>query len=223
MLKTWIFDLDDTLYPERDYIRSGFRAVGEWSEKRLGLSQPIVRAQLQALFDGGFRGDAFQWWLSEQGLPDSLLPEMVKAYREHIPAIAFYPDTEAALEELKKGYRLGLLTEGRRSAQEAKIRALGLDRWMEASVILGEEDRGEWKPSRKPFEKILGLLSLHGPEAAYAGDNPQKDFRGAREAGLRTARIRREGGLHESEEPASKQDAPDRELRSLAELKELDF
>jgi putative hydrolase of the HAD superfamily len=223
MIKAWIFDLDDTLYPERDYVRSGFRAEGEWAEERLGLSQVIVRAQLQALFDGGFRSDAFQWWLSEQGLPESLLPEMVKVYREHIPKIGFYPDSEETLEDLKKEYRLGLLTEGRRSAQEAKIRALGLDRWMEAVVILGEEDRGEWKPSRKPFDRILGLLAIGGSDAAYIGDNPQKDFRGAREAGLRTVRIRREGGLHEGEEPASAQDAPDREIRSLTELTELFF
>jgi putative hydrolase of the HAD superfamily len=223
MLKAWIFDLDDTLYPESDYVRGGFRAVGEWAEERLGRSQAIVRAQLQALFDGGFRADAFQWWLSEQGLPDSLLPDMVKAYREHVPVIRFYPDTEAALEELNGEYRLGLLTEGRRAAQEAKIRALGLDRWIEAVVILGLEDRSEWKPSRKPFDRILSMMSIAGPDAAYVGDNPRKDFRGAREAGLRTVRIRREGGLHEGEEPATEEDAPDREIRSLDELPGMDF
>ena len=96
---------------------------------------------------------------------------------------------------LKPRFRLGLVTEGRRSAQEAKIRALGLEHWIEAAVILGEDDRAEWKPSRKPFDRILGMLSIAGGEAAYIGDNPQKDFRGAREAGLQTIRIRREGRI----------------------------
>jgi putative hydrolase of the HAD superfamily len=223
MLKAWIFDLDDTLYPERDYVRSGFRAVGEWAEQRLNLSQAVVRAQLQSLFDGGFRSDAFQWWLSEQGLAETLLPEMVRVYREHVPQIAFYADSEQALEELKPRLRLSLLTEGRRPAQEAKIRALELERWIEVVVILGEEDRDEWKPSRKPFDRILGLLSVRSAEAAYVGDNPQKDFRGAREAGLHTVRIRREGGLHADEEPVSAQDAPDKEIHSLRELIELSF
>jgi putative hydrolase of the HAD superfamily len=218
MLKAWIFDLDDTLYPERDYVRSGFRAVGEWAERRLNLSQAIVTAQLQSLFDGGFRGDAFQWWLSEQGLPESLLPEMVKIYREHAPRIALYPDAEPALRELQPRFRLGLLTEGRRAGQEIKIRTLGVERWFEAVVILGEEDRGEWKPSRKPFDRILGMLAVSGPDAACVGDNPAKDFRGAREAGMRAVRIRREGGLHEEEEPANAWDAPDCEIRSLEEL-----
>ena len=218
MLKALIFDLDDTLYPERDYVRSGFRAVAEWAERRLKLSPVIVRAELDALFDGGFRGDAFQWWLSEKGLPESLLPEMIKTYREHEPQIAFFPETKMLLETLKPRFHLGLVTEGRRAAQEAKIRALGLDHWIEAVVILGEDDRAEWKPSRKPFDRMLGMLSITGGEAAYIGDNPQKDFRGAREAGLQTVRIRSEGGFHAGEEPAAAKDAPDREIRKLDEL-----
>jgi putative hydrolase of the HAD superfamily len=218
MLRALIFDLDDTLYPERDYIRSGFRAVGEWAERRLNLSQVIVGAELQALFDGGFQRDAFQWWLSEKSLPDSLLTEMVEAYRSQTPRIAFYPEVESLLDELRSKYRLGLLTEGRRAAQQAKVRALGLDRWMEAIVILGENDRADWKPSRTPFDRILEMLSVAARQAAYVGDNPRKDFRGAREVGMLTVRIRREGGLHAGEEPASAEDAPDREIRTLEGL-----
>jgi len=217
-LKAIVFDLDDTLYPEREYVRSGFRAVGEWAEERLKLSQAIVRAELQALFDAEFRGDTFQWWLSEHGLPESLSDEMVRVFRTHTPRITLYPDAERVLEELKPGYRLGLVTEGRRENQQGKIRALGLARWISAVVILGEEDRAEWKPSRKPFDRMLGMLSVAGKEAVYVGDNPRKDFRGAREAGMATVRIRRPEGLHAMDEPSSAADAPDREITSLERL-----
>jgi putative hydrolase of the HAD superfamily len=217
-LKAVVFDLDDTLYSEREYVRSGFRAVGEWAERRLGLSQAIVRAELQALFDAEFRGDVFQWWLAEQGLPESLLAEMVRIFRTHAPRIALYPDAERILNELKPKYRLGLVTEGRRENQQAKIRALGLDCWLAAVVILGEEDRAEWKPSRKPFDRVLGMLSATGGEAVYVGDNPRKDFRGAREAGMATVRIRRPEGLHSQDEPAAPIDAPDREIGNLEQL-----
>jgi putative hydrolase of the HAD superfamily len=217
-LKAVVFDLDDTLYPEREYVRSGFRAVGEWAEQQLGLSQPIVRAELQALFDAEFRGDTFQWWLSEQGLPESLLGEIVWIFRTHTPEITLSPDAERVLDELKPEYRLGLVTEGRRENQLTKIRALGLERWLTAVVILGEEERAEWKPNRKPFDRVLGMLSVAGGEAAYVGDNPRKDFRGAREAGMATIRIRRPEGLHSRDEPASPADAADREIESLERL-----
>jgi putative hydrolase of the HAD superfamily len=217
-LKSIIFDLDDTLYPEREYVRSGFRAVGEWAEQRLGISQAIVRAELQALFDADFRGDAFQWWLSEQGLPESLLAEMVRIFRTHTPRITLYPDAQRALEDLRPRYRFGLVTEGRRANQEAKVRALGLERWLSAVVILGEEDSAEWKPSRKPFDRVLGMLSVAGGEAGDVGDNPRKAFRGAREAGMATIRIRRPEGLHAQDEPATPADAPDREIGSLEQL-----
>jgi putative hydrolase of the HAD superfamily len=217
-LKAVVFDLDDTLYPEREYVRSGFRAVGEWAEQRLGLSQAVVRAELQGLFDGEFHGDTFQWWLSEQGLPESLLAEMVRVFRSHAPRIVLYPDAEQVLDELKPKVRLGLVTEGRRENQQAKIRALGLDRWISAIVILGEDDRAEWKPSRKPFDRVLALLPAVGKEAVYVGDNPRKDFRGARETGMATVRIRRQEGLHALDEPAAPADAPDREIGSLEQL-----
>ncbi|MFN2299799.1 MAG: HAD family hydrolase [Anaerolineales bacterium] len=221
MLSAWIFDLDDTLYPEREYVHSGFRAVGEWAENRLGLSPTIVQAQLEALFDGGFRRDAFQWWLSEQGQPASLLPEMVDIYRRHKPRINCYPDSVQVLDALKPRFRLGLITEGRQAAQEAKIQVLGLRRWIEAVIILGETDREEWKPCPRSFRRMLAMLSLTEGEAAYVGDNPGKDFRGARAAGMYTVRIRREGGLHADAEPASAEDAPDREIHSLADLLEI--
>jgi putative hydrolase of the HAD superfamily len=220
-LKAVVFDLDDTLYPEREYVRSGFRAVGEWAERRLGISEVIVRAELQALFDAEFRGDTFQWWLSEQGLPETLAVEMVGVFRTHTPRITLYPDALRALEELHPKCKLGLVTEGRRANQEAKVRALGLERWLSAVVILGEEDSAEWKPSRKPFDRVLGMLGVAGGEAVYVGDNPRKDFRGAREAGMAAIRIRRPEGLHAQDEPAEPADSPDREITSLERL--LDF
>jgi putative hydrolase of the HAD superfamily len=217
-IKAVVFDLDDTLYSEREYVSSGFRAVGEWAEQRLGLSQVIVRAELQALFDAEFRGDTFQWWLSEQGLPEALLEEMVRVFRTHTPRITLYPDALRLLEEIHARYPLGLVTEGRRENQQAKIRALGLDRWLSAVVILGEEDRAGWKPSRKPFDRVLKMLAMDGGKSVYVGDNPRKDFRGAREAGMTTIRVRRPEGLHALDEPATPADSPDREIDTLARL-----
>jgi putative hydrolase of the HAD superfamily len=218
-LRAVLFDLDDTLFPERDYVRSGFRAVGEWAEARVGISQALVRADLQSLFDAGFRRDAFQWWLAEKNLPEGLLPEMTIAFRNQEPRISLRQEAKMILDQLQTaGMPMGLVTEGRRAVQQAKIRVLELERWIQVIVILGEEDVENWKPSILPFERALAMLSVSAAEAVYIGDNPKKDFRGGKSLGMRTVRIRYPEGMHVDEEPDSPQDAPDEDLQNLSEL-----
>jgi putative hydrolase of the HAD superfamily len=215
MLRAVLFDLDDTLYPERDYVISGFRAVGDWAEHRLGFSQALTRAELQSFFDHGFRLDAFQWWLAEKNLPEGLLREMIEVMRAHEPRISLREEARALLEQMQGLFRLGLITQGRQSVQQAKIRSLGLNQWMEAIVILGENEKESWKPSTFPYAQALSIISVPAQEAVYIGDNPAVDFRGARQLGIHTIRIRYPGGAHSLEEPAAPEDAPDDEITNL--------
>ena len=213
------FDLDDTLYPERDFVRSGYRAVAEWAEAHLGLGAPIVQAELDALFAAGIRREVFNLWLEERGLdPARWVHDMVSVYREHSPHISMFADAAALLEVLEsRGVRRGVITEGFRTVQESKLRALGLADAFEVVVIGGEEARERWKPSRAPFEEWLQRMKVHAEESCYIGDNPAKDFRGARETGMRTMRVRRAEGLHAREEPPTPGDGADVEVRDLDE------
>jgi len=213
------FDLDDTLYLERDFVRSGYRAVAEWAEGRLGIAAPLVLAELEALFAAGIRREVFDLWLEEKGLESSLwLAQMVETYRGHRPRIELCADAAPLLVALRsRGVRMGLITEGARHVQENKLRALGLEGAFEVAIIGSLEDRERWKPSRAPFDEWLGLMKVRADETCYVGDNPAKDFRGAREAGMRTMRVRRAEGLHVAEEPGSPADAPDTEVRDLHE------
>ena len=38
MTRVAVFDVDDTLYLERDYVRSGFHAVATWAEETLDVT-----------------------------------------------------------------------------------------------------------------------------------------------------------------------------------------
>ena len=110
-----------------------------------------------------------------------------------------------------------MITEGFRAVQETKLRALGLAEAFEVVVIGGEEAREGWKPSRAPFDVWLSRMKVRAEEACYIGDNPAKDFRGAREVGMRTMRVRRAEGLHAQEEPPTPGDGPDVEVHDLGE------
>lgn len=218
-LQAVVFDLDDTLYPERQYVYSGFRAVAIWAEAHLGVSQDVALKALWQLFCEGTRGNTFDQWLSSLGVaPQVWVPHMVKVYREHQPRIEPFQDTLDLLPRLRQLYRLGLVTDGRVHVQQGKLEALRLVSYFDVIVFsdaLGEEAR---KPSTRPFEAVLERLGLTGPEAVYVGDNPLKDFFGARAVGMWTVRVRRPDGLYSKASPPSADHAPHTEVTSLRDL-----
>ncbi len=214
-----VFDLDDTLYPECQYVLSGMRAVAVWAQKQLGFPPQRSFAEFRQLFQQGVRGDTFDRWLADRGLePNGRLGAMVKAYRQHEPQITLEPAVRELLIRLGRRHRLGLVTDGYLDVQKRKVAALDLEHPIPAIVYSDALGRDAWKPSPRPFEAVLGRLSVSGDEAVYVADNPAKDFRGARQVGMDTIRIRRTDGLHRNAEPASPQDAPHEEIAALEEL-----
>lgn len=215
-----IFDLDDTLYPERDYVLSGFRSVAIWAETRLGIPAAQGFAELKRLFDQGVRGKTFDLWLASHHLEaNRIIPELIQVYRNHEPNLTPLPEAPALLATLKNVYRLGLLGDGYLEVQRRKLRALNLSPYFEAVVFSDEWGREAWKPSVKPFQEILARLRTEAGASIYVGDNPAKDFLGARELGMFTIWVKLPEGLYTSLEPPTPRHAPDLTLESLIELK----
>ncbi|MCA9674638.1 MAG: HAD family hydrolase [Myxococcales bacterium] len=191
-----VFDVDDTLYLERDYAHSGFAAVGREVERRWGVAG--FGAQAWNLFQDGARGDIFDRVLQALGLtasPDDVRT-LVVCYREHSPAIGLLPDARQALDRLNRTYVLAGLTDGPVASQRAKVAALGLSRWLDPIVVTGELGPGAGKPSPAGFRRIEAASGVDGAACVYVADNPAKDFAGPRALGWKTVRVRRPGGLH---------------------------
>lgn len=171
------FDLDDTLVRERDYCRSGFLYIEEWLKVRSGGKFEGVSAEMTRLLEA--REPYFDYLeerLREEGL-DSLMAEIVAAYRRHVPASL--PPAEGAkelLDELaRRGVALAIVTDGRSATQRAKLTAAGLDRYFPPRNIIISEETGHDKSSPDNFRRIVDTY----PEARrffYIGDNPRKDF-----------------------------------------------
>ena len=218
-LRAVIFDLDDTLYPERSFVLSGFRAVAMWAEEHLGISADQALTELYQLFEGGIRGNTFNRWLESHGLKDEdWVPQMVQVYREHEPHIEPYPEVPVLLRRLRLHYRLGLVSDGYAKVQRRKLTALGLASCFDVLIFSDEWGREAWKPNSKPFEIALERLKVTGSEAIYVADNPTKDFLGARQVGMWTVRVRRPDGLYSHLEPPSSEHAPDIEIETLDRL-----
>jgi putative hydrolase of the HAD superfamily len=214
-----VFDVDDTLYLERDYVQSGFRHVSRLIENRFGLSNFDKTAW--ELFVRGARGNIFNQSLSCMGIrPDAqLIAELVTIYRNHQPDISLPNDAFSCLELLKPNCKLALITDGPVECQQNKIRALGLSRWIPLRVATGVWSTEYSKPHPRAFIIVQRETNSAPGQCIYVADNPAKDFIAPRKLGWETVRIRRDEGLHAAVD--SGPCAPHHEFRDLQPLMDL--
>ena len=215
-----VFDLDDTLYLERDYVASGFRALGRWVSDNLDLHDFAERAWRR--FEGGARDRIFDSVLAELGLGDrpELIQRLLFLYRAHKPDIRLAPDAKACLDRIGPEVGVALLTDGFLVAQRNKIEALGLaERPIRPIVCTDLWGRACWKPHDRGFLHIEAHYRLPSRAFTYVADNPAKDFIAPRRLGWSTVWIRRPARIHADARPCA-DGCPDRMIESLHELAE---
>jgi len=212
-----VFDIDDTLYLERDYVRSGFRAVGAWADRALGV--PDLADRAWAAFEDGVRQRIFYVALAGCGVEvtPELIDQLVACYRGHVPDIKLLDDARECLEllSLDAGVVVAVVTDGPLASQQAKARSLGLAAWSQHMIFTEALGAGFGKPSSGAFELLEERLGVRGDRCTYVADNPAKDFVGPRQLGWRTIRVRREHSLHFGVESG---DDVDQEMADLSDL-----
>jgi putative hydrolase of the HAD superfamily len=218
MIKAVVFDLDDTLYLEADFVRSGFRSVGAWCQKELGLVG--FEQAAWTLFAQGRRGDIFDAVLSQLGIAPGhgLIRQMVMQYREHTPDIALPRDSAMCLQGVDDGWKLGLITDGPLITQENKIRALRIDEYFDEIIITSVFGEGFSKPHERSFKEIENKFGAVGEELVYVADNPAKDFVVPSKRGWRAIRVKRELGLYKEIPLAHQCDGCVPDLRRVPEI-----
>jgi putative hydrolase of the HAD superfamily len=196
-----VLDIDDTLYLERDYVRSGFAAVAAWARRELGIGGLADAAW--AAFESGVRGTILDDALAACGVtpvPPGLIPRLVGVYRTHPPDIALLADARGWLDAVDGASggstAVAAVTDGPLASQQAKALALGLARWVDPIVFTEALGRGCGKPDPAAFELLERETGLRGDLCVYVADNPSKDFAGPHRLGWRTVRMRRPNGLH---------------------------
>lgn len=176
-----VFDLDDTLALEKDFLLSGFRAVGRHIglSAGAGIGESVTCEMGRAVEEGRSHYDALEGLLVSNGLEGKFrMSDLVSYCRTHRPdkGYGFIPGAEALLDRIVgEGGTVGILTDGRGSTQRHKIEALGLERWVSDSDIWISGERGADKHHEAPFRHFM---DAH-PEITtyvYIGDNPAKDF-----------------------------------------------
>ena len=160
--KIFVFDLDDTLYSERDFEKSGIEFVYEnLSIKHISLETILNNREnwIEQIIDGSNNQITLQIVLD--------------IYRNHFPTIQLYNDAKVFLEKLlSQGTEMSLITDGRSITQRNKLRALGIEKFFK-NIVISEEVNSE-KPSEYNFRMVMD--NKIAENYIYIADNPKKDF-----------------------------------------------
>lgn len=211
-----VFDLDDTLYPETDFVLSGLAAVGEYIREQLGLE---IFPELKERFLRGERGDLFTPTLAKyMAVDEDFIRTLVDVYRRHTPMIHLYEDAAAVLAAYSQVKKLGLITDGWLEVQKRKVKALGIEGYFDAIIYSDQFGREFWKPHPKPFEECRALLSTDFSAMIYIADNPTKDFIAPKLLGMGTIRILRKDGIYVNESMESSSGQADMTIKDLRQL-----
>lgn len=184
-----VFDLDDTLYPYRAFVRSGFRVVARDVAGPAGLSPAGVYRLLCRASANGMRGRELQALCDARALPPSLVPQLVSAIRDHAPALRLPRESVRVLQALRRSWRIGILTNGEPAIQRRKVAALGVGALVDVVVYASECGTGAGKPSADAFEAVLDRLGTAPAEAVHVGDDPYADMNGAAAVGMHTIHL----------------------------------
>ena len=199
MITTVVFDLDDTLYDEIEYCKSGFAAVAEFLAD-LPEAPPAERifSALWGQFTAGNRTRTFNTALDELGISydDEHVGKLVNVYRSHAPKIALPQDSRDVLCELSTKYTLALLTDGFLPGQQLKVQALGIEKYFKCIIYTEQLGRECWKPSPAGFKKIMQILKPEPENMVYVADNEKKDFIAPNKLGFLTVQLIRPARIH---------------------------
>lgn len=191
-IKGVIFDLDDTLYSEKQYVKSGYKRIAEF------LGREDATEKLWRYFEEN--KPAIDAYLEEIG-ETYRKSECLAIYRRHRPNISLYDGVEEMIKKMKNnGIKVGIITDGRPEGQRAKLKVLGMYEMVEDIIITDELGGVQFrKPNDISFRIMQNRWRIPFEQIVYVGDNPNKDFLAPKQLGMGWICIKNQVGMYSSE------------------------
>lgn len=206
----FIFDLDDTLYSEYDYVCSALRQISEYY---IRLDKAIFQRMI-SLFEQG--QNVFEYLIENYPNVTNDKEYLLRIYRNHVPRISLNEEAKVFLHHIEvKKFKKGLLTDGRSVTQRNKLQSLGLSKYFDQIVI--SEEFGSEKPSVENYRAFECLSK--SARFIYIGDNPFKDFVTPNSLGWLTVCIKDHGrNIHKQDFTLPEEFLPKVIVRNFSEL-----
>ena len=183
-------DLDDTLFPQADWLDGAWHVVAEAAAQQGVQQGPFLKALQEIAAKGSARGGIIDRALAavDAQIPIADLVAVFKAYRA--PRLDLYPGAAQALAALRERVPIAVITDGDPGIQQGKLASLGLLDAVDHVVISDRIGREFRKPHPEPFRRALAALGVEPRFAVCIGDRPDKDVAGASALGIRAVRVR---------------------------------
>lgn len=160
-----VFDLDDTLYNELDFLKSAYKSIAKFLEPKMweklySTMFSLYRSQI----------NVFEFLSQNYNIE---VQELVQMYRHHNPDIKLFDGVLEIFQAIKsRNGKIGIITDGRSTTQRAKLNSLGILEFIDSIII--SEEIGSEKPTLDNFKAIEQALPAE--LYYYVADNLKKDF-----------------------------------------------
>ncbi|MDO6759410.1 HAD family hydrolase [Tamlana sp. 2_MG-2023] len=213
-----VFDLDDTLYKEIDFLKSAYKEISNLIASVTPVSSSIIYNQMFSFYENDL--NAFEEILKYYKLEKFSALDLVQIYRNHEPSISLTKDIQELLTRLKKHtYKIGLITDGRSVQQRSKLKALNLLDYFDDIII--SEEFGSEKPSSLNFEYYVNKYGADF-KYFYVGDNTKKDFIAPNQLGWTSVCLKDVGqNIHNQDFDISEEQKPKHLIESLESVETL--
>ncbi|MFA5865367.1 MAG: HAD family hydrolase [Phycisphaerae bacterium] len=215
-----VFDLDDTLYPEADFVEGGFRNVAAaLVGNDPSLIDQLVR-KMRSLLKAG-RRDIFQTILAEmkkEPTPEQI-SQLVKNYRTADRPLTLFPDAERAIDRFRQNELiLAILTDGPAESQQTKVKLLDLEKRFDQIIYTGQYGPEFAKPNPHCFEILMNKFGVEPSRCIYIADNEVKDFLAPNILGWRSVKVTRPTGIYFHLPPKDENYKPEYSIESLDDI-----
>ena len=197
-----VFDVDDTLYEQIVPFEKAYKNLFNMDidmEKFYLLSRYYSDVKFEASRNGEMNMDEYHIYRIREAakdlgvyLSDEEALNMQKEYKKNQQKLQMSNITISILELAKENnIKLGIITNGPSEHQWYKVKALGVERWINKDNIVVSGDYDINKPDVIIFEIMQEKLQLPNDSLYYVGDSLENDIVGANNAGWKAIWINR--------------------------------